>query len=40
MTFITDTIAIGNSIDAENLVSREASGIRSIVCLTGRTRLI
>ena len=35
MTFITDTIAIGNFIDAEDLVSREVAGIRSILCLNG-----
>ena len=35
MTFITDTIAIGNFIDAEDRATREAAGIRSILCLNG-----
>lgn len=35
MTFITDTIAIGNFIDAEDRAVRDASGIRSILCLNG-----
>ena len=35
MTFITDTIAIGNFIDAEDRATREAVGIRSILCLNG-----
>jgi hypothetical protein len=35
MTFITDTIAIGNFIDAEDRAIREAAGIRSILCLNG-----
>ena len=35
MTFITDTIAIGNFIDAEDRANREAAGIRSILCLNG-----
>jgi protein-tyrosine phosphatase len=35
MTFITETIAIGNFIDAEDRLTREAAGIRSILCLNG-----
>ncbi len=35
MTFITDTIAIGNCHDAEDLAAQEAAGIRSILCLNG-----
>lgn len=35
MTFITDTIAIGNFVDAENRPARESAGIRSILCLNG-----
>lgn len=35
MTFITETIAIGNFIDAEDQATREAAGIRSILCLNG-----
>ena len=35
MTFITETIAIGNFVDAENRAAREAAGIRSILCLNG-----
>lgn len=35
MTFITDTIAIGNFIDAEDRAARDAAGIRSILCLNG-----
>ncbi len=35
MTLITDTIAIGNFIDAEDRATREAAGIRSILCLNG-----
>ena len=33
MNFITDTIAVGNFIDAEDRTTREAAGIRSILCL-------
>lgn len=29
MTFITDTIAIGNFVDAENRAARESAGTRS-----------
>lgn len=35
MTFITDTIAIGNFMDAEDLAAQEQAGIRSILCLNG-----
>lgn len=35
MTFITDTIAIGNFVDAENHAAMEAAGIRFILCLNG-----
>lgn len=35
MIFITETIAIGNFVDAENRAAREAAGIRSILCLNG-----
>ncbi len=35
MTFITDTIAIGNCHDAEDLAVQEQAGIRSILCLNG-----
>ncbi len=35
MTFITDTIAIGNCHDAEDLTVQEQAGIRSILCLNG-----
>ncbi|MFZ2279988.1 MAG: dual specificity protein phosphatase [Prosthecobacter sp.] len=35
MTFITDTIAIGNFVDAENRAAMEVAGIRSILCLNG-----
>ena len=35
MTFITDTIAIGNCHDAEDRAAQEHAGIRSILCLNG-----
>lgn len=35
MTFITDTIAIGNCHDAEDLIAQRQAGIRSILCLNG-----
>jgi len=35
MTFITETIAIGNCHDAEDLTAQEQAGIRSILCLNG-----
>jgi hypothetical protein len=35
MTFITDTIAIGNCMDAEDQTAIGAAGIRSILCLNG-----
>lgn len=36
MTFITDTIAIGNCVDAEDQTALQAAGIRSILCLNGQ----
>lgn len=36
MTFITETIAIGDFLDAEDRAVREAAGIRSILCLNGQ----
>ena len=38
MDWITDTIAIGNYVDAEDAELRRASGIRSMICLNGRLR--
>ena len=35
MTFITDTIAIGNFIDAQDHAALQEAGIRSILCLNG-----
>jgi protein tyrosine/serine phosphatase len=35
MTFITDTIAIGNCDDAADLGAQRRAGIRSILCLNG-----
>jgi protein tyrosine phosphatase (PTP) superfamily phosphohydrolase (DUF442 family) len=36
MTFITETIAIGNCVDAEDQAALQAAGIRSILCLNGQ----
>jgi len=38
MDWITDTIAIGNYIDAEDGELRSTNGIRSMICLNGRLR--
>jgi len=38
MDWITDNIAIGNYLDAEDSELRRASGIRSMICLNGRLR--
>lgn len=38
MDWITDTIAIGNYLDAEDAELRRASGIRSMICLNGKQR--
>lgn len=38
MDWITDTIAIGNYLDAEDGELRRASGIRSMICLNGQQR--
>lgn len=38
MDWITDTIAIGNYLDAEDTDLRLASGIRSMICLNGKLR--
>jgi protein-tyrosine phosphatase len=38
MDWITDTIAIGNYLDAEDGELRSANGIRSMICLNGRLR--
>lgn len=35
MTFITDTIAIGNFLDAQDHAALQEAGIRSILCLNG-----
>ena len=35
MTFITDTIAIGNFMDAQDHAALQEAGIRSILCLNG-----
>lgn len=35
MTFITDTIAIGNFMDAQDHTALQEAGIRSILCLNG-----
>ena len=35
MTFITDTIAIGDFIDAQDHAALQEAGIRSILCLNG-----
>ena len=38
MDWITDAIAIGNYIDAEDTEARLANGIRSMICLNGKLR--
>lgn len=38
MDWITDTIAIGNYIDAGDRQRREAEGIRSMICLNNKQR--
>ena|ERR1700677_271334 len=38
MDFITDTIAIGNYLDAEDTRQCSASGIRSMICLNGKLK--
>ena len=35
MTFITDTIAIGSFVDAQDKAAMKAAGIRSLLCLNG-----
>jgi hypothetical protein len=36
MDWITDNIAIGNYLDAEDAQLRQSSGIRSMICLNGK----
>jgi len=38
MDWITENIAIGNYLDAENVELRSAGGIRSMICLNGILR--
>jgi hypothetical protein len=38
MNWITETICIGNDLDARDLVRHRAEGIRSLVCLDGKWR--
>jgi protein-tyrosine phosphatase len=38
MDWITDTIAIGNYLDAQDMEVRRSSGIRSMICLNGKLR--
>ncbi|RYD82931.1 MAG: hypothetical protein EOP84_08655 [Verrucomicrobiaceae bacterium] len=38
MDWITETIAIGNYLDAEDAALRRSSGIRSMICLNGKLR--
>jgi hypothetical protein len=38
MDWITDQIAIGNYLDAEDSELRRAQGIRSMICLNGKLR--
>jgi protein-tyrosine phosphatase len=38
MDMITDAIAIGNYLDAEDVELRRAAGIRSMICLNGKLR--
>jgi protein-tyrosine phosphatase len=38
MDWITDSIAIGNYLDAEDAEGRLANGIRSMICLNGKLR--
>lgn len=38
MDWITDDIAIGNFLDAENAELRREQGIRSMLCLSGKQR--
>src|SRR4051812_5601856 len=40
MDWITDTIAIGNYLDAANGELRRANGIRSMICLNGKQRCV
>jgi hypothetical protein len=36
MDWITDDIAIGNYLDAEDAQLRQSGGIRSMICLNGK----
>lgn len=38
MNWITDNIAIGNYLDAQDAVLHRAEGIRSVLCLDGKLR--
>ena len=38
MDWITDTIAIGNYLDAEDTTTRLTNGIKSMICLNGKLR--
>lgn len=38
MNWITETICVGNYLDAQDVIRHRAEGIRSLVCLDGKLR--